>query len=39
MIDAVEEHRDDLTDLADTDLPASDLAQTLLELSEPEAET
>ncbi|SEW20425.1 hypothetical protein SAMN04487945_2155 [Halobacterium jilantaiense] len=38
MIDAVEEHREDLADLTDTDLPAAGLAEALLELSEQEAE-
>jgi len=37
MNEKVAEHREDLEYLADTDLPAADLAQTLLELSEPEA--
>lgn len=31
MIEAVEDHRDDLADLAETDLPAANLAETLLE--------
>lgn len=36
MIDAVEDHRDDLVDLAETDLPAADLAEAILEVSETE---
>jgi hypothetical protein len=32
MIEAVEKHRDDLRDLADSDLPASDLAEALLDI-------
>lgn len=39
MIEAVEEHRDDLEALTDTDLPAAELAEALLELSEPEAQS
>jgi hypothetical protein len=31
MIESVDEHRDDLEDLAETDLPAADLAEALLE--------
>lgn len=31
MVDAIQEHREDLQDLAETDLPASDLAEKLLE--------
>lgn len=34
MIEAVEEHREDLEALAEMDLPASKLAETLLEASE-----
>jgi len=37
MTDAIKENREDLEYLADTDLPAADLAEALLELSEPEA--
>lgn len=36
MIDAVEEHRDDLADLANTDLPAAEIAEKLLDISEAE---
>jgi hypothetical protein len=31
MAEAVAEHRDDLEDLAETDLPAADLAEALLD--------
>lgn len=34
MIDAIEEHRDELKELAATDLPAADLAEALLETVE-----
>jgi len=34
VIDAVEKHRDDLEELAEMDLPASAIAETLLEASE-----
>lgn len=34
MIESVEQHREDLEDLADSDLPASKLAKTLLEASD-----
>jgi len=34
MIDAVENHRDDLTDLAESDLPCSEIADALLEVVE-----
>lgn len=37
MDEKIAEHREDLEALAESDLPAADLAQTLLELSEPEA--
>lgn len=33
-MDKIETHRDDLEDLADTDLPAADLAETLLEVAD-----
>lgn len=38
MIDAVEQHKKDLGDLAESDLPAAKIAEALLELSEAEAE-
>lgn len=34
MIDAVEDHHDDLADLADSDLPCSDIAGALLEVAD-----
>jgi hypothetical protein len=37
MNEKIAEHREDLADLAESDLPAADLAEALLELSEPEA--
>jgi len=36
MTDVVEEHRDDLRDIAESDLPAADLASALLEAAETE---
>jgi len=36
MIDAVEKHREDLEDLVETDLPAADIAETLLEVADSE---
>lgn len=36
MIDAVEDHREDLEDLADSDLPAAELAEALLNATETE---
>lgn len=38
MNEKIAEHRADLESLAESDLPAAELAQTLLELSESEAE-
>ena len=37
VIEAVEEHREELEALAETDLPASTLAETLIEASETES--
>lgn len=34
MIDAVEQHRDDLEALAETDLPAADIADALLDVAD-----
>lgn len=34
MIDAVEDHREDLTDLAESDLPCSDVADALLDVAD-----
>ena len=34
MIDAVEQHREDLEELAESDLPAAEIADALLDLSE-----
>jgi len=34
MIDAVEKHREALEDLAETDLPAADIAEQLLEAAD-----
>lgn len=34
MIDAVDEHREDLEALAETDLPAAEIAETLLDAAE-----
>lgn len=31
MIEAVEDHKEDLADLAETDLPAAELAKAILE--------
>jgi len=36
MTEAIAEHREDLEALAETDLPAADLAETLLETAETE---
>jgi hypothetical protein len=32
MVECIEDHRDDLADLANSDLPASDLAEALLDI-------
>jgi hypothetical protein len=34
MIDAVEQHREDLADLAESDLPCSDIAEALLDVAD-----
>jgi hypothetical protein len=34
MIDAVENHRDDLADLAESDLACSDIAEALLDVAD-----
>jgi hypothetical protein len=34
MIDAVEQHREDLVDLAESDLPCSDIAEALLDVAD-----
>lgn len=36
MIDTVEQHRDDLEALAETDLPAAEIAEALLDATETE---
>ena len=36
MTDAIAEHRDDLEALAETDLPAADLAEALLDATDTE---
>ena len=36
MPESIEKHRDDLEALAETDLPAADLAETLLDITEAE---
>lgn len=36
MIDAVEQHREDLEELAASDLPAAEIAEALLETTETE---
>ena len=36
MPEPIEKHRDDLEALAETDLPAADLAETLLDITEAE---
>lgn len=36
MIDVVKQHRDDLEALAKSDLPAADIAEALLEITETE---
>jgi len=33
MIDTVEQHKEDLQDLAESDLPAAEIAEAILELS------
>ena len=37
MIDAVERHREDLEYLADTDLPAAEIAEALLDVDNTDA--
>lgn len=37
MMEAISEHREDLEDLAETDLPAADLAEKLLDVADTEA--
>jgi len=37
MLDAVDEHREALEDLADSDLPAADIAEALLDTDGAEA--
>lgn len=34
MIETVENHRDDLEDIANTELPAADIAEKLLEVAD-----
>lgn len=36
MKESIEQHREDLEDLAETDLPAAELAKALLEMTEME---
>jgi len=36
MIDTVEQHKEDLQDLAESDLPAAEIAEAILEATEAE---